>query len=75
MKSEREAEHQRAKRHNYGKIAIACLPTFVSQDRYHHLMVWRGGTDRITSFQPQDIIGKNIVDYLPSGKSLLGSIS
>jgi hypothetical protein len=32
MKSEREAEHQRAKRHNYGKIAIACLPTFVSQD-------------------------------------------
>jgi hypothetical protein len=32
MKSERETEHQRAKRHNYGKIAIACLPTFVSQD-------------------------------------------
>jgi hypothetical protein len=39
MKSEREAEHQRAKRHNYGKIAIACLPTFVSQDRLKEIAI------------------------------------
>jgi len=40
MKSEQEAEHQKAKRHNYGKIAIACLPTFVSQDSYQHVSLY-----------------------------------
>ena len=34
---------------------------------YRHLMVWRGGTDRIATAQPQDILGKNIADYLPTG--------
>jgi 2,3-bisphosphoglycerate-independent phosphoglycerate mutase len=35
---------------------------------YRHLMVWHGGTDRITTTQPQDILGRNISDHLPKGE-------
>ena len=35
---------------------------------YRHLMVWHGGTNQIVTAQPQDIMGKNIADYLPSGE-------
>jgi len=42
---------------------------------YRHLMIWRGGTDRITTSQPQDIVGKNIADYLPRGERALRLIS
>ena len=34
---------------------------------YRHLMVWHGGTDRIVTEQPQDILGKNIASHLPKG--------
>ena len=34
---------------------------------YRHLMIWRGGTNRVVTEQPQDILGKNIADHLPTG--------
>ena len=34
---------------------------------YRHLMIWRGGTDRMVTAQPQDILDKNIGDHLPRG--------
>jgi len=34
---------------------------------YRHLMIWHGGTDRVVTAQPQDILGKNIANHLPSG--------
>jgi 2,3-bisphosphoglycerate-independent phosphoglycerate mutase len=34
---------------------------------YRHLMVWKGGRDRINSTPPHDITGKKITRYLPSG--------
>jgi len=34
---------------------------------YRHLLVWRGGKDRITATPPHDITGQSILDYLPSG--------
>jgi 2,3-bisphosphoglycerate-independent phosphoglycerate mutase len=35
---------------------------------YRHLMVWRGGEVAIECSPPHDIIGRNIADYLPTGK-------
>lgn len=35
---------------------------------YRHLMVWRGGMDRMTLTPPHDITGQEIVDYLPCGE-------
>jgi 2,3-bisphosphoglycerate-independent phosphoglycerate mutase len=34
---------------------------------YRHLMTWHGGTDTIVTEMPQDILGKDIADHLPSG--------
>jgi 2,3-bisphosphoglycerate-independent phosphoglycerate mutase len=34
---------------------------------YRHLLVWRGGRDRIIATPPHDITGQSILDYLPSG--------
>lgn len=34
---------------------------------YRHLLVWKGGNDRITATPPHDITGQSILDYLPSG--------
>jgi 2,3-bisphosphoglycerate-independent phosphoglycerate mutase len=34
---------------------------------YRHLMIWHGGTDQMVTAPPQDILGKNIAKYLPSG--------
>jgi len=34
---------------------------------YRHLMVWHGGTDRVFTEQPQDLLGKNILNHLPTG--------
>ncbi|HXX82257.1 MAG TPA: cofactor-independent phosphoglycerate mutase [Thermodesulfovibrionales bacterium] len=34
---------------------------------YRHLMVWRGGEQRVECVPPHDIIGKDICDYLPTG--------
>ena len=34
---------------------------------YRHLMVWRGGTDRMVTAQPQEILGKNVAEHLPTG--------
>jgi len=34
---------------------------------YRHLMVWHGGTDRVLTEQPQDLLGKNIANHLPTG--------
>lgn len=35
---------------------------------YRHLMVWRGGEDRMTVTPPHDITGQEIADYLPKGE-------
>lgn len=35
---------------------------------YRHLMVWKGGGLDIECVPPHDIIGREITDYLPSGK-------
>jgi len=35
---------------------------------YRHLMVWRGGEDRMTVTPPHDITGQEIIDYLPRGE-------
>jgi len=34
---------------------------------YRHLLVWRGGNERISATPPHDITGQSILDYLPSG--------
>ena len=34
---------------------------------YRHLMVWSGGSSDLECVPPHDIIGKNILDYLPVG--------
>lgn len=34
---------------------------------YRHLLVWKGGNDRITATPPHDITGQSILDYLPAG--------
>lgn len=34
---------------------------------YRHLMVWRGGKDKMRSTPPHDITGKAILDSLPNG--------
>jgi 2,3-bisphosphoglycerate-independent phosphoglycerate mutase len=35
---------------------------------YRHLMVWRGGKDRMKSTPPHDITGKAILEHLPRGE-------
>lgn len=35
---------------------------------YRHLLVWKGGNDRIKTIPPHDITGKSIFPYLPSGE-------
>jgi len=35
---------------------------------YRHLLVWKGGNERITATPPHDITGQSILDYLPSGE-------
>ena len=35
---------------------------------YRHLMVWRGGEEAVECSPPHDIIGKDISDYLPTGR-------
>ncbi len=34
---------------------------------YRHLLVWRGGNEKICATPPHDITGQSILDYLPSG--------
>jgi 2,3-bisphosphoglycerate-independent phosphoglycerate mutase len=34
---------------------------------YRHLMVWKGGTDKLDCTPPHDIQDKDILDYLPRG--------
>lgn len=35
---------------------------------YRHLMVWSGGSAEVECVPPHDILGKDILDYLPVGK-------
>ncbi len=35
---------------------------------YRHLMVWKGGKDKIECTPPHDIQDKDIQDYLPRGR-------
>lgn len=35
---------------------------------YRHLMVWKGGKDRLECTAPHDIQDKDVVDYLPRGE-------
>ncbi len=34
---------------------------------YRHLLVWRGGNEKIIATPPHDITGQSILDYLPTG--------
>jgi len=34
---------------------------------YRHLLVWKGGNEKIVATPPHDITGQSILDYLPSG--------
>jgi len=34
---------------------------------YRHLLVWKGGNEKITATPPHDITGQSILDYLPVG--------
>jgi 2,3-bisphosphoglycerate-independent phosphoglycerate mutase len=42
--------------------------TFYPGVSYRHLMVWSGGSADIECIPPHDILGKEIVDYLPVGE-------
>ena len=35
---------------------------------YRHLLVWKGGNDKISATPPHDITGQPILDYLPTGE-------
>ena len=35
---------------------------------YRHLMVWRGGRDKLTFTPPHDITGQPLDDYMPQGE-------
>jgi 2,3-bisphosphoglycerate-independent phosphoglycerate mutase len=35
---------------------------------YRHLLVWRGGNEKISATPPHDITGQSILDYLPTGE-------
>jgi len=35
---------------------------------YRHLMVWNGGSDKLSCTPPHDITGKKIAEYLPTGE-------
>lgn len=35
---------------------------------YRHLLVWKGGNDKIAATPPHDITGRPILDFLPSGE-------
>lgn len=35
---------------------------------YRHLLVWKGGNEKITATPPHDITGQSILDYLPRGE-------
>jgi 2,3-bisphosphoglycerate-independent phosphoglycerate mutase len=43
---------------------------------YRHLMVWKGGSDRLEMTPPHDITDKDIAGYLPKGEGadMIGSI-
>lgn len=41
---------------------------FYSGVSYRHLMVWKGGKDKIECTPPHDIQDKDILDYLPRGE-------
>jgi 2,3-bisphosphoglycerate-independent phosphoglycerate mutase len=34
---------------------------------YRHLLVWKGGNEKIAATPPHDITGQSILDYLPTG--------
>ncbi len=35
---------------------------------YRHIIIWKNGSDKFNLTPPHDILGKNILEYLPSGK-------
>lgn len=35
---------------------------------YRHLLVWRGGNEKISATPPHDITGQSILDHLPTGE-------
>jgi 2,3-bisphosphoglycerate-independent phosphoglycerate mutase len=59
-----------------GRLLIEEIDSKLGTDRirfypgvsYRHLMVWRGGRDRIECTPPHDIQDKDIQDYLPRGE-------
>jgi 2,3-bisphosphoglycerate-independent phosphoglycerate mutase len=42
--------------------------TFYPGVSYRHLMIWSNGQSEVECIPPHDIIGKDIMDYLPVGK-------
>jgi 2,3-bisphosphoglycerate-independent phosphoglycerate mutase len=59
-----------------GRELVAALQEQLGSDEfqfypgvgYRHLMVWRGGTDKMTVTPPHDITGQEVADYLPKGE-------
>ncbi len=42
--------------------------TFHAGVSYRHLMVWRGGSDEVTTVPPHNIVGQNWKEHVPKGK-------
>ncbi|HZV83149.1 MAG TPA: cofactor-independent phosphoglycerate mutase [Geobacteraceae bacterium] len=42
---------------------------------YRHLLVWRGGNEKVSATPPHDITGQSILDYLPTGEGAQKLIS
>jgi len=59
-----------------GRELVIALQKELGNDEFHfhpgisyrHLLVWRGGNERISATPPHDITGQSILDYLPSGE-------
>jgi len=59
-----------------GRLLIEEIDSKLGSDRirfypgvsYRHLMVWKGGKDKIECTPPHDILDKDIQDYLPRGE-------
>jgi 2,3-bisphosphoglycerate-independent phosphoglycerate mutase len=54
--------------HDVGGGLGSDLIKFYPGVSYRHLMIWAGGPDEVECVPPHDIIGKDIMDYLPVGR-------
>ncbi|NVO00173.1 MAG: cofactor-independent phosphoglycerate mutase [Geobacteraceae bacterium] len=58
-----------------GRELVIALQKELGSDEFHfypgisyrHLLVWKGGNEKISATPPHDITGQSILDYLPKG--------